>query len=393
MDSKILKPEVQVFINQHLITDLNKLLLKGSPYENVDIRAIVEQIDAKKRCEKKLPTWFKTPNIYYPNKLNVEQTSSEETAKYKVNLIVGKSLIDLTGGFGIDDYYFSKRFDSVTHCELNDSLSKIVSHNYQQLHVDNIKTVSGDGLDYLKNTRGKFDWIYIDPSRRHDSKGKVFFLADCLPNVPEHLDFLFKKTDNILLKTSPLLDISIGLNELQHVKAIHVVSLNNEVKELLWILCKDYDHTKIEITAVNLKRGLGETFKFYMEDESQAKVRYSNPKTYIYEPNSSILKAGAFKSVAEHYNVDKLHQHTHLYTSDTLIDFPGRHFIVEEIIPYNKKTFKKTGIKKANITTRNFPDSVPQIRKKLGVDDGGEIYIFCTTDIDDNRIVLITKKA
>ena len=392
MNYSILNTDIQKFINNNLSSDITSLLLKGTDFASAETKEIIEQIEAKKRCEKKLPTWFNTENICYPNKLNIEQTSSEATAKYKSELINGESIIDLTGGFGVDCFYFSKHFKTVEHCEINESLSKIVHHNYKQLHIENIKTINADGIDYLRNSTKKCDWIYIDPSRRHDSKGKVFFLNDCLPNVPEHIDLLFRHSNNILIKTSPLLDISVGIGELKHVKTVHVIAVNNEVKELLWILEKDYNGS-ISVETVNLKKKQNGHFNFLLDDEKEVESEYRAPLTYLYEPNSAILKAGGFHSVSNQLSVYKLSKHAHLYTSDELLDFPGRTFKIEKTIPYNKKEINALGNDKANITTRNFPESVQNIRKKLKIKDGGEIYLFFTTTIDNDKCIIIAKKA
>ncbi|HLV71047.1 MAG TPA: hypothetical protein VKY34_10080 [Xanthomarina sp.] len=392
MEDSVLHIESQCFINKNLNTDTTSLLLKKQPELLVDIKVLIEQIEAKKRCQKKLPTWFETSNIYYPNKLNIEQTSSEITATYKATIISGNSIIDLTGGFGVDCFYFSKHFKTVIHCEINKELSQMVSHNYKQLEVENIQTIASDGLAYLKESTLKFDWIYIDPSRRHDSKGKVFFLKDCLPNVPEHLAVLFEHTNNILIKTSPLLDLSVGLNELKHVKAIHVVAINNEVKELLWILEKEMHSEDIQIETINIKNKDPERFGFKYQDETHAQSEWSLPLSYLYEPNAAILKSGGFHSISEQLQIKKLHQHSHLYTSNELIDFPGRQFKVEYILPFNKKSFKKANIKKANITTRNFPESVDSIRKKLNIKEGGNTYIFATTNLENEKILIVCSK-
>ncbi|RSK38570.1 class I SAM-dependent methyltransferase [Mangrovimonas spongiae] len=392
MNKAILNTSVQEFINTHLNTNITDLVLKGSPFNNLDTKELIEQIEAKKRCKNKLPTWFHTENIIYPNKLNIEQTSSEVTAKYKAELISGESLIDITGGFGVDDYYFSKHVNHVTHCEINDTLSKIVSHNFNILKANHIKTVTGDGLAYLKSSQNTYDWIYIDPSRRHHTKGKVFFLNDCLPNVPKHLNFLFNHTNQIIIKTSPLLDLSVGVSELNHIKSIHIIAVNNEVKELLWFLEKEYNQG-ISIKTINLTNTKHELFNFKWQDESSAQPSYSKPLNYIYEPNSSILKSGAFKLVSQKLNIFKLQQHAHLYTSNSLINFPGRCFKIRYTLPYNKKALKKENITKANITTRNFPESVQQIRKKFNIKDGGELYLFFTTNINDERIVVICEKT
>ena len=391
MNTSILNTEIQEFINENLNSGINSLLLKGTSFQDVKTNEIIEQIEAKKRCEKKLPTWFKTQNIYYPNKLNIEQTSSEITATYKSELINGNSLIDLTGGFGVDCYFFSKQFKEVTHCEIDKNLSEIINHNYKQFEIENIQTVANDGIAYLKSSSQKYDWIYIDPSRRHNSKGKVFFLNDCLPNVPKHLELLFKHSKNILIKTSPLLDLSVGINELKHVKTIHVVALNNEVKELLWVLEAGFND-EIIIESVNIKNEIKEHFKFSMDLEKRSESQYSQALSYLFEPNSAILKAGGFHSISNQLNVFKLHKHSHLYTSESLLDFPGRSFKIKNIINYSKKELKKLSISKANITTRNFPETVQQIRKKFNIKDGGDCYLFFTTDLNNEKIVIVTSK-
>jgi hypothetical protein len=391
LNETILNTEIQEFIKTNLNSDVSMLLLKGMPFSSSDSKDIIEQIEAKKRCEKKLPSWYNTQNIYYPNKLNIEQTSSEITAAYKSHLVSGESIIDLTGGFGVDCLYFSKTFKTVEHCEINERLSKLVTHNYTQLGIQNIKTKNIDGIEHLKNTDVKYDWIYIDPSRRHDSKGKVFFLNDCLPNVPEHINLLFQHSKNILIKTSPLLDFSIGLQELNHVKTIHAIAINNEVKELLWVLEADFKGA-ITIETVNLKNENTDYFSFFHKNERDLESRLSLPLSFLYEPNAAILKAGGFHSISSQLHIYKLHKHSHLYTNDTLIDFPGRCFKIEQVLSYNKKALKKTGITKANVTTRNFPETVQQIRKKFNLKDGGNTYLFFTTDKTKNKIIIICSK-
>ena len=393
MNKYILNTVNQEYINKNLDSDTTSLLFKKNETISVEIKKLIEQIEAKKRCQKKLPTWFNSDNIYYPNKLNIEQTSSEITAEYKSSLISGNSIIDLTGGFGVDCYYFAKQFKNVTHCEINEDLSEIVKHNYQQLKIDNIHCLNTDGIAHIKQSQETFDWIYIDPSRRHDSKGKVFFLNDCLPNVPEYLELLFNHSKRILIKTSPLLDFSIGINELKNVKTIHVVAVNNEVKELLWILEKDYDKG-INIATINLKSNKTEEFEFPLNKESEAVVSYTEPLNYLYEPNSAILKSGAFKSIASQLNVYKLHVNSHLYTYNKLIKFPGRRFKIDKVLPYNKKLLKKEFMYiKANISIRNFPETVNQIRSKFSIKDGGDMYLFFTTNCNNEKIILVCSKA
>lgn len=391
MNKHIFTEEVQGFIQKKLKSDLNALILKGSPFEDISIQELAQQIEGKQKAEKKLPLWFQTKNIFYAKKLNLEQTSSEATALYKAKLVSGNNLIDLTGGFGIDCTYFSKNIQEVHHCEMNEELSKIVSHNLQQLAIQNIQTHIGDSLETLKNLNKKFDWIYIDPSRRNDAKGKVFLLKDCLPNLPKNIDFLFSFSNNILIKNSPILDISSTINELKYVKEIHVVAVTNEVKELLFILEKEYSGS-ISIKTSNLLKDSTQNFDYIFEDPSQA--TYDVPKSYLYEPNAAILKSGAFQQISSTLHLDKLHQHSHLYTSDKLKEnFPGRIFKIEEVIAYDKKKIAKLlPNKKANITIRNFPETVAQIRKKTKIKEGGNIFLFFTTDLNNKKIVLYCSK-
>ena len=390
MNEKILIQEVQRFISEHINTDISKLIFKGSPFDGITVQELVEQIVSKKKSEQKLPTWFNSENIYFPNKLNIEQTSSEITAKYKSDLISGETFIDITGGFGIDDYYLAKKFSSGVHCELNSELSEITQHNFNQLGVSNIEFIKGNGVDYILNNDSKFDWIYSDPSRRNEAKGKVFLLADCLPDIPSNLDALFEKTENILLKLSPVLDITSALNELKFTKDIHIVGINNEVKELLFVLQKGFTSNP-SIKTVNISKKRTDYFEFKFREDCN--VSYSEPKSFLYEPNASILKSGGFFQICSQFAVGKLHQHSHLYTSSKLIEFPGRSFKIEAVLPYDKKKLKKLiSSKKANITVRNFPETVQQIRKKTGFKDGGEYYLFFTTSEADKKIVIICKK-
>ena len=390
MNLNILHPEVQQFISDNLKTDITKLILKGSPFSNISIQELANQIVAKKKSEKKLPTWFNSKNIYYPPKLNIEQTSSEITANYKASLIYGNSILDITGGFGVDCFAFSKHFKQVTHCEINNNLSVIVKHNFKQLNCDNISTIPADGIQFLKNTKENFNFIYIDPSRRNNAKGKVFLLKDCLPNVPENLDFLFTKSNNILIKNSPILDLSSTIKELKFVKEIHIISINNDVKELLFILEKNYTKS-IQINTINFQKDKKQKFNFNFEEEIFSE--YSEPLTYLYEPNSAILKSGGFHQVSHQLNVFKLHQHSHLYTSNKLIEFPGRIFKIKNVLSYDKKKISKQVLdKKANITTRNFPKTVAQIRKETKIKDGGSSYLFFTKSAKINLLVLYCTK-
>ncbi|MBW2960809.1 class I SAM-dependent methyltransferase [Mesonia sp. JHPTF-M18] len=396
MHKAILQPEVQEFISKNLKTDLPQLILKGSPFNKISIQALASQIESKRKAENKIPYWFATENILYPKSLNLEQTSSEITARHKANQIDGKRIIDLTGGFGIDSFFFAEKFEKVTHCELNEQLSAIAKHNFQYLSSKkNIEFYAGNGIDFLKNATQMYDWVYIDPSRRDHAGGRVFQLRDCEPDIISHLEMILQHVQKgILMKTSPLLDLSLGLKELNfQVQEIQVIAVNNDVKELLWKITSEKNTQELPITAINFNKNDKQVFKADFFRENSAQVQYSEPKDFLYEPNSTILKAGFFNLLAQQFQLQKIAPHSHLYTSEECVNFPGRTFKVEKSLPFQKKNFKKAGINKANITTRNFPLSVDQIRKKLNIKEGGSIYLFFTTNLNNEKIILICKKV
>lgn len=366
----LLNTEVQQFIENYE-GSVSKLAFAGSSFENISVQELMQQVEGKRKTAKKLPLWSSTPNIYFPPKINLEQTSSEITARYKASLLQGKSIADITGGFGVDSFYFSEKVKTVHHFEINNELSEIARHNFKVFGKSNIECFSEDGLEIV--LKKKYDIIYADPSRRHESKGKVFFLKDCLPDIPSHISQLLEHCEIFILKTSPMLDLSVGLSELSYVFEIHIIAIENEVKELLWLSKKDFVDSPI-IKTVNFTKTGEDTFNF--EWGQEADVEYSEASKYLYEPNAAILKSGAFNVVSEKFNLKKLHPHTHLYTNDLLIDFPGRKFLIEKIIPYSKSGMRSLAIKKANITTRNFPESVESLRKKWKIEDGGEVYLF-----------------
>ena len=390
MQLSLLSAEIQEFINSSLQANISKLALSKNPFPEVDWKEIINQIVSKNKSQHKLPTWFNTDNIYYPASISIEQTSSETTAKYKSELISGTSLIDLTGGFGVDDYYFSKQFEHVIHCEKNAVLSEMVKHNYGVLNVNNITCLAQNSTEVIEQSENAFDWIYIDPSRRSDVKGKVFLLKDCLPNVPENLSLYFSKSQSILIKTAPILDITAGCMELENIKSIHIVAIENEVKEILWLLEKGYD-AEIELFAVNIQKEKTDCNAFILGEHTPA--RFSLPQEFLYEPNAPLLKSGGVDYLCDALQITKLHPHSHLFTHSELVDFPGRRFSINEVIPFKKEHLKKQlEGKKMNITTRNFPLTVEEIRKKYKIADGGTVYAFFTTNINNEKIVLICTK-
>ena len=387
---QLLSSEIQEFINSNLDTEVTQLALSKNPFTEVEYTSVINQIKAKQKSKDKLPLWYSTPNIVFPSKISIEQTSSEKTAKYKSEIVSGNSLIDLSGGFGIDDYYFSKKVKSVTHCEINAELSEIVAYNFNILNATNISCINQNSTDYLIENNKNFDWIYIDPSRRNEKKGKVFLFEDCEPNVPNLLTLYFTKSNNILIKTAPLLDLKAGIEELKHVNKIHIVAVQNEVKELLWEIEKNHEGF-VTIASVNIEKDkvtLVETIH-----QKEYNVEFSLPLKYVYEPNASLLKSGSFDAISQIYNCKKLHKHSHLYTSNAIIEFPGRSFKIENIITLQKSEVKEHLLgKKMNISTRNFPIKVEDLKKKYKIKDGGTTFVFFTTNIENKKIALICTK-
>jgi len=377
--------EVQDFILKNIHADVSRIVLQKSPFANVSSKELAEQIQSKKAIQKKLPLWYNTANIIYPPKLNLEQSSSVQTALYKSTLIKeGSSVVDLTGGFGIDDFYFAKRANSITHCELNASLSEIVAHNTKVLGAQNITFFEGNGLDYLKKIT-KTDVIYVDPSRRASS-GRVFLLEDCEPNVITHLDTFLEKADTVIIKAAPLLDIDAAVKQLKLVSEIHIVSVNNECKELLFVIDKHADSPTLVKCAV-IKQD-AQVFSFTYQAEKLIELSYSPFKNYLYEADAAFLKAGLFKSVATEFNLDKIHQHSHLYTSSQIAtNFPGRILKINKIQTFKAFSSEKT-VKKANVVVRNFAKKPDELKKKLKIQDGGHIFLYFTTDYKNSPVVL-----
>jgi 16S rRNA G966 N2-methylase RsmD len=383
--------KIQDFINRQLHSTAADLMLQASKYPQWDMKAIAQQLTGKQIAQKKLPAWFKNDDILYPARISMEQCSSEATAKYKSTVIHSGKGIDLTGGFGVDSYFLAKKSDSLIYCERNEDLATLVSHNFETLKQTNYEVFVGDGIQYLKKL-DKLDWIFVDPARRKNSE-RVFKLEDCEPNVIDLKDLFFEKAKHILIKTAPLLDIRQTLSDLEGVKEVHVIAVNNDCKEVLYLLEKDF-MDEAQIFCVNLKKGHKEEFRFNSSEERETIAPYSEPLEYIYEANAAIMKAGAFKSIASKYKLYKLHQHSHLYTSDHLVsDFPGRSFKVKELVNPDKKLLAKHISGKANLACRNFPQKVDVLKKKLKLKDGGDDYIFATTLSDGKPKLILCSKV
>lgn len=388
MNEEILMPAVQNFLKANIHKDPKDIALRKSPFATVSSSELATQLESRRKVEKKLPLWYQTPRIYYPPTLSIEQASSEETAIYKADLIeANTTLLDITGGIGVDSYYFSKKAIKVVHCELNQELSKIAKHNAQVLGVKNLEFIEGDGVEFLKRQAiNTFQTIYIDPSRRVKTR-KVFMLSDCEPNVIGLQEELFSKVPTILIKTAPLLDISLALAELKHVKEVHVISVKNECKEVLFLLKEGFDQAPV-IKIAGLDHGLNFKFEFLQEQESQTTASYGLPNKYLYDPDVALLKAGCFKLLSQRFALDKLHPNTHLYTSENqLQDFPGRRFEVVESYEYND--FKKKKINwNANVVSRNFPLKVEELRKKHKIGESKLEFLFFCRTIDEKLYVI-----
>lgn len=393
MNMDILNNEVQDFLAKHANDNPKSIALKKSPFVTVNSSELATQLESRQRVQKKLPLWFGTPGIYFPPSLSIEQASSEETATYKAGLIAeGSSLLDLTGGIGVDSFYFSRRAKKVVHCELNPDLSAIAKHNATVLAAENIEFFDGDGLEFLNRSEvGAFQTLYIDPSRRVNTR-KVFMLRDCEPNIVEIQGQLLRKASTVIIKTAPLLDISLTLTELESVKEVHIISLKNECKEVLFILVENFTKSPI-LKAVGLgHKGVNFEFSFRQEEEKEATATFSIPQNYLFDPDTALLKAGCFKLLSQRYAIDKIHVNTHLYTSaNPLPDFPGRGLKIKEVLEY--KDFKKRKDKwKANVVSRNFPLKVEELRKKHKIEESELDFLYFCKGLNEVLYVLLAKR-
>lgn len=371
MESKILEPEVQKYINANLQTDLHSLLLKKSPFAEISMQEIVQQIKGRKVAQKKFPFLLKEDIVFPPN-LNLEQASSQSTAEFKAQHLKGKKFLDLTSGFGIDAYFLSKNFDDITLVEQNSELLEIVKHNWKIL--ERKANFVNDNLEhFLEKKTGRLDLIYLDPARRDSEKNKKFLLEDLSPNLLEIQDQLLEISAQIIIKLSPLIDISYLISVLKNISKIQIIAVRNEVKELLVFLESNKKIDDVEISCVNLESEDADfTFKF--KEEKAAVSPFSEPEHFLYIPNNAVLKSGAFNLISKFFNCNKLHPNTHFYTSDKRLEsFPGRVLEIEIIAA---KEINKG--EKYNIISKNYPLSPEEIKKKYKILDGGNFYLIFT---------------
>ena len=380
MKTEILNKEVQNYINANLETDLHSLLLKKSPFSEVSMQEMVQQIKGKKVAHRKFPFLLKE-NIVFPPNLNLEQASSQSTAEFKADNLNGKKFLDLTCGFGIDAYFLSQNFGEITLVEKNPELLDLVKHNWKILNKT--ATFVNENLEhFLAKNSESFDVIYLDPARRDSEKNKKFLLEDLSPNLLEIQDQLLEISSQIIIKLSPLIDISYLISVLKNVAKIQIIAVRNEVKELIVFLEKARKGDDVEISCINLESDDAE-FAFQFKEEKTAVSAFSEPQQFLYIPNNAVLKSGAFNLVSQFFNGKKLHPNTHFYTSDKRIErFPGR---ILEINMIDSKHIRKG--EKYNIISKNYPLSPDEIKKKYKILDGGNCYLIFT-QTQNRKIIL-----
>jgi hypothetical protein len=389
------------WIEEHRHDDVNELALKAAHFPDMDVREALVQIRGWQIAEKKLPLWAHTEGILFPDHLPMEQCSSQLTAEYKASLVasmpVKDSMTDLTGGFGVDAAVLGRHFRHLTYVEQREDLCRLAHHNFPLLGINDFEVVNADCVDVLPDLPHQ-NLLLIDPARRDACGRKTVAISDCTPDVSEMNQLLLEKADTVMIKLSPMLDITSTERQLADISEIHVVSVGGECKEILILLQKTvnlHGNSPI-ITCADITREGIQQFRFTRADEQQAMCWYSsNIGAYLYEPNASLMKACPFRFLAQHYQLEQLHPNSHLYTSNAWIaDFPGRRFKVEEVLPINKQTTKQIShLRQANVSVRNFPATVAELRKRFRLAEGGDTYLFATTLADNRRILIVCKKV
>lgn len=404
MAKKEISPETEAFIREHAEDNVQTLALRAARFPKVNMATAIVQIAARQTARAKLPTWWKTTGVRYPSHLAMEQCSSEATARYKAALIPEElkngSLTDLSGGFGVDFTCMAQGFSEATYVERQEELCALAEYNLPLLGLPHAQVVNTDAAKYLEGM-SRQSVIFIDPARR-DLKGrKTVLIGDCDPDVGRLHDLLMEKAEMVIVKLSPMLDISLALEQLPFVSEVHVVAVGGECKELLLVMKAGACSADARIICTNLPTGAASawhtSFNFTRKEEEEAACPIAaQVKNYLYEPNSVLMKAGAFRMVAARYGVEKLHPNSHLYTSDQWVkEFPGRQFRVLAQGGFGKREVRELldSVKKANLTVRNFPNSVADLRKKLKLAEGGEDYLFATTLSEGEKAWILCRKV
>ena len=394
------------FIREYRERDIRQLALQANRFPDVDMPYALDQIQGWQIARRKLPKWAACDGVIFPPHLSMEQCSSEPTAQYKLNLAtewacqVGHAsrMTDLTGGFGVDFSFTSCAFAAATYVERNESLCRIVEHNLPLLGLNNVTVVCADAVEYLSTVEPQ-TMLFLDPARRDEHGAKTVMLADCTPDVVQLLPKLLEKSRFTMLKLSPMLDWHKAVDDLQGtVREVHIVSVGGECKELLLVLSTVVE-SELKVYCADLSIASDTSSLFVYTPGSSAPVANSTfniqHSTFLHEPNASIMKAGCFDELAAAYGVSPVSRNSHLFLSDEPVeDFPGRSFVVERVTTMNKGELRKAlvGIEKANIATRNFPLTVAELRKRLKIKDGGDVYIFATTTAEGEHLLLISRK-
>lgn len=394
------------FIREYRERDIRQLALQANRFPDVDMPYALNQIQGWQIARRKLPKWAACDGVIFPPHLSMEQCSSEPTAQYKLNLAMewtervghASRMTDLTGGFGVDFSFTSCAFAAATYVERNEQLCHIVEHNLPLLGLNNATVVCADAVEYLSTVEPQ-TMLFLDPARRDEHGAKTVMLADCTPDVVQLLPKLLEKSRFTMLKLSPMLDWHKAVDDLQGtVREVHIVSVGGECKELLLVLSTVVE-SELKVYCADLSTASDTSSLFVYTPGSSAPVVNSKLKTqnskFVHEPNASIMKAGCFDELAAAYGVSPVSRNSHLFLSDEPIeDFPGRSFVVERVTTMNKGELRKAlaGIEKANIATRNFPLTVAELRKRLKIKDGGDVYIFATTTAEGEHLLLISRK-
>jgi len=378
------------FIRQHRTDDVRRLALQGAKYPEVDMHEALEQIAGWQKARTKIPSWAACEGLVYPPHLSMEQCSSEATAIYKARIAgKGRLFVDLTAGFGVDAAFIAKGFQQAVTIEQQANLCVVTAENYKRLGLNQVEVRCGNGVDYL-HTMEHADLIFIDPARRDEHGGRTYGIADCTPNILELREELLHKADRVMVKLSPMLDWRKAVEDLKTVTEVHIVSVDNECKELLLVLSET---TKpLQVFCINDEQEF-----VFLPDLVQSRPQSPMPSSFrfLYVPNASIMKAGCFGELAMRFQMVPVDKNSHLFISDREVpDFPGRRFVVDKMTSMNKRELKEalTGIRQANIAVRNFPLSVIELRKRLKLQDGGDMYIFATTVADKGHQLLICHK-
>ena len=387
----MLSLEEQHFIQVHADQDPHQIALSGKKYPNFDLSKLANQIQARQKLALKLPSWVSHANLFFPPSISLEQASSEATANFKANIVHG-NILDASGGMGVDSAAFAKKANQVVYVERQEDLKEITAYNHAQLGHTNIQHILGDGLAYLNQAVSTFDFIYLDPARRNAKGDKVLLFKDCEPNVLEFLPII-KDKSQLLLKTSPLLDLERAILELDGVDKIWVICVKNEVKEILFLKSKNATlEPAIDIIELNFEHSV--IFSGTLEAEKRKLTSIGPISNFLYEPHPGILKAGFFKLV-ETENMIKINSNTHLYSSKELdTKFPGKSFQVIETGPVDMGWLKKhLPNKQVNISTRNFPGKPEDLRKKLKLSDGGDLTLFGYRNHQNQVELALTQKC